>query len=107
MLKHPIGLNGAGSNTSTPTAQLHPERAKNKASGSGFTLDHPGVGLGARPSLYLDVSPLEAYRHHPLLLPHIARSDSVIPHEAATFVSSPAGLAPSWSPSLDEAPPAC
>lgn len=40
---------GTGSSTSPPPpTEPHPERAKNKAGGSGFTLDHLGVGLGAR-----------------------------------------------------------
>ena len=87
----------------TPLKEL-----KIKPAGSGFTWDHLGLGSGTRLPHYLDVSPpLEAFLHHP---PYPAPNFKIrqrVPRESVASVSSPAGLAPSRSPSLDEPPTAC
>lgn len=109
-LKDPTGLEDGGGregmkhrppqDPATPLKEL-----KIKPAGSGFTWDH--LGLGTRLPHYLGVSPpLEAFLHHP---PYPAPNFKVrqrVPRESVASVSSPAGLAPSRSPSLDEAPTA-
>ena len=109
-LKDPAGLGDGGGgegmkhrppqDPATPLKEL-----KIKPAGSGFTWDH--LGLGTRLPHYLAVSPsLEAFLHHP---PYPAPNFKVrqrVPRESVASVSSPAGLAPSRSPSLDEAPTA-